>query len=155
MFLALLLAAAAQAPPRFDPIRFFTGRTEGTGRLKVVLRRGHPVRVHGRGRVAPDGALLLDQTVDEEGKPPRTRQWRIRRTAPGRYAGTLTDARGPVTVESIGNRLHIRFKQASGGVAIEQWLTLALDGRSARNRLVARKLGIAVAHLDETIRKLD
>ena len=31
----------------------------------------------------------------------------------------------------------------------------ALDGRSARNRLTARKLGMVVARLDETIRRSD
>lgn len=153
MILALLLAAAE--PPRFDPIRFFAGRTEGAGRLKVVLRRGASVRVHGRGRPGPDGALVLDQLIEEEGKPARSRRWQIRRVAPGRYAGALTDARGPVSVEGIGDRLRIRYTAAGGGVAIEQWLTLAADGRSARNRLVARKFGITVARLDEVIRKAD
>jgi len=44
---------------------------------------------------------------------------------------------------------------APSGTAIEQWLTLARDGRSAQNRLTARKFGIVVARLDETIRKVE
>lgn len=148
----LLLALAAAAA--FDPLTFFAGRTEGRATLKVVLRHTHAVRVHGHGRRQRDGSLILDQTVEEEGKPATTRQWRLHRVGPGRYAGTLTDAVGPVTAEVRGNRLHIRYR-AKGKVGIEQWLTLAPDGRSADNRLTATKLGIPVARLHETIRKLD
>lgn len=150
MLVALALAAA---PPAFDPLRFFAGRTEGTGRLHIVMRHPRTVRVHGRGRVQ-GGELVLAQTVDEAGAPLRSREWRIRQIAPGRYAGTLSDAHGPVTGEASGDTLNLRYK-AKGGVAIEQRLRLAPDGRSAANRLVARKLGIVVARLDETIRKAD
>ena len=152
MILAFMLAAAAA--PRFDPLTFFQGRTKGAGRLRVAMRHAHAVEVHGRGRLARDGALLLQQTLEEPGKPSRMRAWRIRRIAPGQYAGTLTDARGPVTGWASGDELRLRYK-ASGGVVIEQRLVLTPGGRSARNRLTARKLGVVVAKLDETIRKLD
>lgn len=155
-------AAARPAPipapapaPAFDPVAFFTGRTEGVGTLKILLRRAASVHVLGRGTPTPGGGIVLDQRVSRAGRPPSTRQWRLSPIAPGRYAGTLTDARGPVTADSVGGRLHIAYRSASGGVAIEQWLTLAPDGRSARNLLVARKLGLVVARLDETIRRLD
>ena len=152
--LALPVGAAAQAPaPRFDPLRFFEGRTEGVGRFKVVLRAGQDVRVEGRGRMEGD-TLVLDQVVTREGTGPKPRQWRIRQTAPGRYTGTLTDAKGPITGEATGDRLHLAFT-STGGYRIDQWLQLSADGRSAQNRLVARRFGVTVAHLDETIRKLD
>lgn len=54
----------------------------------------------------------------------------------------------------IGDAFHLRYR-TKGGIAIEQWMTLAPGGRSAHNRLVARKMGVIVARLDETIRKLD
>ena len=164
MILALLpalaapvgVAAEAPAPapaPRFDPLSFFEGRTQGVGRFKVVLRAGQDVRVEGRGRMEGD-TLVLDQVVTREGTGPKPRQWRIRRTAPGRYTGTLTDAKGPITGEATGDRLHLAFT-STGGYRIDQWLQLSADGRSAQNRLVAKRFGVTVAHLDETIRKLD
>lgn len=149
---ALLLAAAPA--PTFDAIRFFTGATEGTARMKVALGRTHAVRVRGHGRVEPDGTLILDQIVAREGRPETRRSWRIREDSPGHYTGTLTDAIGPITGETTGNRLRLSYR-ARHGVAIEQWLTLAGDGRSAANRLTARKLGITVATLEETIRQID
>ena len=151
MFIALALAAA---PAPFDPLRFFAGRTEGTASMKIVFRAAHPGRVHGTGRVQPDGSLILDQTVEEQGKPATTRRWHLRRLGPGRYGGTLTDAVGPVSAETQGDRLHIRY-QGKGKVGIEQWLVLAPGGRVADNRLTATKLGIPVAKLHETIRKVD
>jgi hypothetical protein len=151
--LAIATPAPAAAPARFDPLAFFAGRTEGTGRLKIVLRRGRGVRVEGRGRVE-QGTLVLDQRVAEEGKPPRTRTWRIRAVAPGRYAGTLSDAAGPVAGETSGDRLHLSFPM-TGGLRAEQWLQLEPGGRAARNRLVVRKLGITVARLDERIVRID
>lgn len=151
MLIALLLAAAT---PDFDPFRFFAGQTRGEGALKVILRGPVAVTVEGAGRVDPDGTLVLDQVIAEGQKPPRTRQWRLRRVAPGRYQGTLTDARGPVLGEVTGDRLHLRFTTPQG-FKVEQWLTLAPDGRSAVNRLEARRLGVKVATLDERITKRD
>lgn len=143
-----LLLAALLA---FDPIAFFQGSTRGTGQLKLALSRPVPVEVRSEGTLQPDGSLLLEQRISEGTKPPRTRQWRIRRTPAGGYTGTLSDARGPVTGAVEGDRLHLAYK--GKGVRIEQWLVLAPDGRSAQNRLVARKLGVVVAELDETIRR--
>lgn len=151
MLTALLLAAAVAD---FDPMRFFAGQTRGAGTLKVLLRARVPIAVRGAGRIERDGTLVLDQVVAEGRKPARTRQWRLRRVAPGRYVGTLSDARGPVTGKVDGNRLHLRFA-TPGGFAIQQWLTLAPDGRSAANRLEARRFGITVATLDERITRVD
>jgi hypothetical protein len=152
--LALLAAApSSAAPPTFDALRFFSGATRGEGRFKVILRRSQPVSVRGTGRMEGD-TLVLDQIVTRAGSAPKPRQWRIRATAPGRYTGTLSDAKGPITGETVGNRLHLRFTN-SDGFAIEQWLTLAANGRSAQNRLTAKRFGVRVATLDETITRLD
>ncbi len=158
----LLLAAFAPAPsPKaagaaeaFDAIRFFDGKTEGEGVLKVALRSPTAIRVQSRGRIETDGTLSVRQTVSEGGKPARSREWRIRELSPGRYAGTLSDASGPVVGEAVGNRLRLRFRM-KGGLDAEQWLTLAPGGRSAHNVMRVRKFGLTVASLDETIRKLE
>lgn len=148
MLIVLALAAAAS----FDPLAFFAGRTEGAATLRIILHHPRAVHVHGTGRPTADG-LILDQRVEQEGKPATTRRWVLRRVAPGRYTGTLTGARGPVTAETLGDRLHIAYRTA-GKIRIEQWLTLGPDGQSARNHLTARRLGVVVGRLDETIRRV-
>lgn len=147
-------AAEVLAAPLIQPLRFFEGRTEGQGEVKVVFKSPYGVSVHGRGQIAPDGTLTLVQDVREQGKPPRMRSWHIRETAPGRYAGTLSDAIGPVRLEVIEGRFHIRFRM-KGGLGVEQWLTAAPGGRIVHNSMVIRKLGFTVARLEETIRKID
>lgn len=151
MLIALLLAAAT---PTFDPLTFFAGQTRGEGQLKVVLRRRVTVSVDGTGKVMKDGSLVLDQVVTEGTKAPRVRRWHLRRTAPDRYEGTLTDAAGAVTAEVQGPRLHLSFITPSG-FRVQQWLTLAPDGRSADNVLLARRFGVTVASLHERIAKVD
>ena len=149
-----LTAATPAAAERFDPLTFFVGRTEGTGAFKIILRRTHHVRVHGRGVLQGDGSIVLDQTIEDGAKKPQKREWHIRQVAPGRYTGTLSEARGPIMGESIGDAFHLKYRTKSG-TAIEQWITLAPGGRTAHNRLVAREMGVVVARLDETIRKPD
>ena len=157
-----LLAAACTAPPGgqalasktpvFSVQRFFAGHTRGDGELKIIFAAPRRVVVHGDGRIAADGVLVLDQAIDQQGKAPRRREWRIRETAPGRYVGTLTDAIGPIAGATSGNALHLRFS-APGDEDYEQWLFLGADGQSARNLMTVRKWGIVVARLDETIVK--
>lgn len=158
----LIAAGCATAPPQegyeaagptFSAQIFFSGRTEGDGQVRIVLAASHPIRVHGTGHIEADGTLVLDQTVEAAGKPAKQRQWRIRQVAPGRYAGMLTDATGPVAGDVSGNRLHLAFRM-KGRLDVQQWLTLAPDARSARNHMIVRKFGVVVAVLDETIRKL-
>jgi hypothetical protein len=152
---AQLAAQPVVATPAFEATKFFAGRTEGRGVLKVALSPKRDVIVHGSGRVEPDGTLILDQVVEREGKQPEQRQWRIKEVAAGRYTGTLTDARGPVTGVVNGNVLKLRYRLKNGGLAAEQSLRLQPDGRTVLNRMEVSKFGITVAELEETIRKLD
>jgi hypothetical protein len=154
MILMLILAGAAAVTPSFDAIRFFQGKTRGDGSFKSVLHAREDVHVDGSGKVEPDGTLILDQQVRRGAKPAEQRQWRLRETSPGHYSGTLSDARGPVEGDAVGNKLHLRFTSKSG-YRVEQWLVLGTGGQQARNHLVARRFGIVVATLDETIIKTD
>lgn len=147
MLTALLLIATA---PDFDAIRFFSGCTRGEGQLKIVLHARQRVSVVGVGKLEPDGTLVLDQIITRGTAAPSRRQWRLRRIAPDRYDGTLSDARGAVAGETVGIRLHLTFTGTDGS-HIEQWLTLAEDGRSAANVLTAKRLGVTVARLEEHI----
>jgi hypothetical protein len=157
--LPLILAAsaapsAAPAGPAFPVIRFFEGRTEGEGTLKVITKAAVPVRVESLGRVERHGGLVLVQKIREGAKPERTRSWRMREVSPGRYTGALTDAMGPVNGEAKGNRLRIAYRM-KGGFDAEQWLTLAPGGRSTYNKMTVKKFGVTIATVEETIRKLD
>jgi carbon monoxide dehydrogenase subunit G len=142
----------AQAARTFDPIAFFTGSTEGHGTVDEVLASPRKIHVTGSGALK-SGVFVLDQTVRIEGDPATRRQWQLRQTAPGRFSGSVTDATGPVTGVVTGQRMQINYKM-KGGMKVEQVLTVAADGRSAANRMKVRKLGIVVATVVETIRKV-
>jgi hypothetical protein len=145
-----LLYFLAPSPPE----EFFVGRTEGEGMVHIILSGRHAVHVHSRGRLDRSGALLLDQVVEEEGKPARRRSWRIARTGPNRFAGTLSDARGPVTGTVDGRTLTIRYR-SNDGPSVEQAITIQPGGRIARNHMVFRRFGLTVAAMDEVIRRVD
>lgn len=152
---ALVLFAAQPVPAQGigDPLRFFEGRTDSSGTMKVMMRKPHRMRSLGQGRIEADGSLSLVQKVEEEGQPPRERRWHIRPAGPGRFTGTMSEASGPVTIEEVGGRYRFRFKM-KGGVSVEQWLAPLPGGMSARNTLSVKKLGVTVASGDGTIRKL-
>lgn len=157
LLLPLLFASCAGAPapqpaPVFDVAGFFGGASHGEGRLTILFRSPVTVRVRSVGRATADGTLVVEQAVAEGAKPVRRRSWRIRQVAPGRYAGSLSDAAGPVTGVVEGNRLTLSFRM-TGGMDARQWLLLQPGGRVARNRLEVRKWGVRVAVLDEVITK--
>ena len=137
---------------RFDPIRFFHAPAEGRGTLYKLI--GKPVPVHVTSRSEGDlNHLRVVQLIREGDKPPRERTWTIRRVGDGQYTATLTDAAGPVRMTVEGGRAFIRYRTEDGLVIDQQ---LALHGRAAIlcNRLTVRKLGVRVAWLSETIRRL-
>ncbi len=136
----------------FDALAFFEGHSEGVGTLDKMVGKTEQMRVSSEGTRLADGSLRLVQRVTQGARRERKRTWIIRETAPGRYAGTLTDAAGPVRGESDGNRLHLAYVM-KGGFMVHQWLYLQPGGRVAQNRMRVSKLGMAVARLDETIRK--
>jgi hypothetical protein len=142
-----------QAAPT-TPEQFFLGRTDGQGTVRVMLSGSHDVRVQSRGRMDQSGALILDQRVQEEGKPARNRSWRLTRAGPNRITGTLSDARGPVTGTISGNVLHLRYR-SNEGPSVEQWITFQPGGRVANNRMTFRRFGLTVATVQEVIRRVD
>lgn len=150
------IAAAPIAPapqPVFDVIAFFSGHSEGEGRLSKVFSGTERTQVRSFGKVE-GGALHLTQIIREGDKPQRTREWVIRKDGTNHFTGTLTDAEGPVTGEVDGNRLHLSFTM-KGGFPTEQWLALSHDGQRAYNVMKVRKFGVTVAVLSEDIRKHD
>jgi len=154
----LLLGAAAQgaapAVPGSALERFFVGRTEGSGTANVMMAGRHGVRDRAVGRIDRAGALILDQVVEEEGKPARRRVWRLVRAGGNAVTGTISDARGTVTGELAGNTLHLRYRLREGP-SVEQWITLQPGGRSASNRMTFRRFGLRVATVESVIRKVE
>jgi Protein of unknown function (DUF3833) len=148
--LALATSASGQEP--FDPVAFFTGPTRGHGELKEMLGKVKRTQTVSVGRVDKDGWLVLDQKVDVEGDPLRQRQWRLRQVAPGKYRGTLSDAKGPVEADVSSHSARIRYMM-KGGIKVEQVLTPLQGGRTLDNRATFRKFGMKVATLTERIEK--
>lgn len=143
--------AAAVSP---DPMAFFAGRTESVGTVKLAMKKPFRSRAIGKGEILADGTLNLVQRVEDQGQPPRERRWRIRPVGNGRYSGTMTEAKGPVTVEQVGGRYRFSFRM-SGNVAVEQWLDPAADWKSATSKVTIRKYGVVVGRSDAVIRKLN
>lgn len=156
----LSLAACVSAPPPppavatpiFSLVRFFDGHSEGVGTVRAALRKDQTIHVHSRGVIEPGGTLRLDQVIDYSAKPAERRLLRVREVSTGRYAGTASDAEGPLAGERQGNRLHFSYV-LKGGYRTDQWMALRPDGRTVDNLLVLHKAGGTVAVIRETIRK--
>lgn len=150
ILLAATMPAAAQ---KADPLRFFAGRTETVGTVKVLFKKPYASRSIGQGRIESDGSLTLVQRVEDEGKPPHERRWRVRQAAPGHWTGTMSDATGPLEIEQVGDRYHFSFKM-KGHLNVDQWLTPLPGATAARTTTKIRKFGMTVATTDGTVRKL-
>lgn len=150
--LALAASAAAQGPHSFDPVAFFTGPTQGKGALKELVGKEKRASVQSFGRVDDDGWLILDQKVAIEGEPIRQRRWRLKQVSPGKFSGTINDAKGSVEAEVVGQSVRIHYKMKNN-LKVEQILTPAPGGRALDNRTTFSRWGVKVATLTERIEK--
>jgi hypothetical protein len=149
----LLPSAVASADQPSNPLRFFEGRTETDGTVKVMFQKAYRTHSTGRGVIEPDGSLTLVQHVFDEGKPPHDRKWRVQPTGSGRFEAAMSEADGPVIIERIGDNFRFRYRM-KGKLTVEQLMTPLPDGRTARNIGKVRRLGIVVATTTGTIRKV-
>lgn len=147
--LSFLLLVQAPAVAQ-GPEQFFVGRTAGSGTVSIALSGRHVVRDHSTGRIEGGNVLILNQVVEEQGKPARNRTWRLVRAADNRITGTISDARGPVTGQVTGNVIHLNY-QSVEGPSVEQWIALDPAHRIARNRMVFRRFGLTVATVESVI----
>lgn len=154
VLVAGLTASPVHAERLDNPLRFFDGLTESVGTMNVLSKKRVRMRSLGRGAIQPDGSLLLVQRVEEQGKAKPDRRWHIKQVAPGRFLGTMSEAKGPVTIEKVGGRYRFRFTM-KGNLSAEQWLIPLPDGKSAITRLIVRKLGFPVARSEGMIRKIN
>jgi len=151
--LAALVSAPAAAEQQIDPFEFFSGRTENHATVKVMLKKPYKTRTIGHGRIERDGTLTMVQRVEDEGKPPHERRWKVRKLGPGRYTATMSDAVGPVTIQKVGNRYRFQFRM-KGHLSVEQWLAPLPGGRAASNDVKVKKMGVTVATTEGVIRKV-
>ena len=154
---ALLAAAstgAAQVKPRLDLAEFFAGRTHGEGTIKKALKRSARITIETVGQRGKGGELILIDTIKEEGEPTRVRRWVMRPAGSNGFTGTISDAAGPVRVDVQGTKATIRYKMKEGGIGIHQVLTMR-DRKTLDSEVTAKKLGVRVARMEGTIRKLD
>lgn len=159
--LSLALTACGPSDPstptasskNLDPVAYFTGQLEGRATLNKLVGDSETILVHSSGRGDGKGGVFLDQRIEEQGKPPRTRHWHLFPVGPGRLTGTLTDATGPVEASYGNGRLDIAYPM-KGGLKASQVLILRADGKTLDNRLTVTKLGIQLAQLDEVITKI-
>lgn len=139
------------AQPQLDLVAFFTGATAGTGTLITLTGASHAISVASEGNPTATG-LVLDQTIREDGKAPRTRTWTMESADGVHYTGSLDEAVGPVTVTLSGNRADIAYR--TDAYRVRQRLVLASDG-SLANRMDIVKWGFTVARLEERIVRAD
>jgi hypothetical protein len=151
---AFLLTATAESGSESALERFFIGKTEGSGTVDMIASRRHAVRDRSMGHRDASGALILDQTVEEEGKPARRRAWRLVRAGGDRITGTISDVRGGVAGDLTGNTLHLRYRMADGP-SVEQWITLQPGGRTAKYRMIFHRFGLKVATVEGLIRRVE
>ena len=148
----LLFAAPGSAEQQTDPLRFFEGRTETHGTMKVMFRKAYATSSVGQGRIESDGSLTLVQRVEDDGKAPHERRWRVRKTGAEQYTGTMSDATGPVMIEKTGGRYRFHFTM-KGDLHVEEWLTPLPGNRSASTVTKVRRFGLTVATAEAVIRK--
>ncbi len=152
------LVAPAPAVDAYETLRpdlFFAGRTRGAGTIRVATSsRPRTLSVEGTGSIAPDGRLVLEQAVTIDGKT-TLRSFVLRRVSTDTWAGTLSDAAGPVRAVVAGNRMTLAYPMKRAGMRMAQTLTLQPGGRTMLNRARVTLLGIGVATIEETITKLD
>ncbi|HEX5239266.1 MAG TPA: DUF3833 family protein [Sphingomicrobium sp.] len=152
---ALMLGAplASAQQPQADPMRFFVGRTETHGTIKVIFKKAYRTSSVGEGRIQSDGSLMLVQRVTDDGQPPHERRWRVRETGPGEYAATMSEATSPVVIDRSGGDYRFRFTM-KGNLNVEEWLTPLPGDRSASTVTKVRRFGMTVATAQSVIRKI-
>ena len=150
---ASLVPASAVAENTRAPLQFFTGKTEMTSTVKVIMKKSFKSRAVGHGRILGDGTLALAQQVYDEGEATKQRNWKIKQVASRQYSGTMTEAVGPVLVEEVGGRFRFKFKM-KGNLTVEQWMDPLPGGNAAKSTTTVKKFGVKVATSTGLIRRL-
>ena len=153
-------AAFETGAPRFEPDRFFEGRTRSWGVFEN--RSGEPTSrfetsAFGR-REGEELVITQDFTFDDGRRQQRV--WRLRRLDAHRYEATANDVVGTATGEAWGNAFRWRYTLALEpgnpvkDVDLLQWMYAQEDGSVMMNRATISKLGVILAEVTEFFRRL-
>lgn len=146
--------AFANTRPAFDPVEFWTGRTNSWGVIENLS--GAPTEIimtHTEGTLECIAGLHMIQHVVTGGKD-SVRDWHIRRVGGGWFEATANDMVGPAHGRPSGRTLHwiwtLAAKPGNGlfNVTLEQWMYLADDG-TLLVRTIITKLGLRLAEISE------
>ena len=150
--LAFSVAAFSASPSVADDamIRFFTGKTEATGKFAAIngIKRSFDVKLRGHwnGKTL---RLVEDFTYDDGVKNRKT--WVMTKVGDGVYTGTREDVVGDATIRVAGNtaRFSYRVDIAEGPgeniVRFYDTLRFSADGRTMKNTALVTKYGLPVA----------
>jgi hypothetical protein len=145
--------------PRFEPDRFFEGRTRSWGVFED--RSGNPTSrftSEAVGRRDGDTLLLTQDFAFDDGRTQR-REWRLRRLDGHRYEGTANDVVGVAVGEAYGNAFRWSYTLALEpgnpieNVELDQWMYLQDDGTTMLNRATISKFGVILAEVSEHFRR--
>ena len=150
---ATLLPASAVAENTRAPLQFFTGKTEMLSTVKVIMKKPFQSRAIGQGRILGDGTLALAQQVFDEGEATKQRNWKIKQVKADQFAGTMTEAVGPVVVDAVEGRYRFKFRM-KGNLSVEQWVTPMPGGNAAKSNTTVKKFGVKVATSNGVIKRL-
>jgi len=150
----------AAQKPAFDPLAFFTGRTESTGVMEN--RRGVPVK---RVRTKTEGTwkqgvLHLEQDLVFDDERPTHRSWKLRRIDAHHFKGTANDMVGSARGEAHGPMFHWSFILAAkpgnplANVRMSQWMHLQPGGQTMLNHTTITKAGIVLRQVTEQFRRI-
>ena len=151
---------ARAAAPDFDPMQFYTGRTQSWGVFENS--RGEPTEkivTETSGRIV-NGELRMEQDLYLGAKPRQHRSWRMRRLDAHHFEATANDIIGTARGEARGNQFTWTFTLATKpgnplfNVRMTQHMYLQPDGRTMINRDSIRKWGFFVAGVTEQFRRL-
>ncbi|SMC26153.1 Protein of unknown function [Andreprevotia lacus DSM 23236] len=145
--------------PVFDPVRYFSGKTEGWGmfqkRSGEVVKRFH-VQIAGR---SEQGRLILDEHFVYSDGSTQQRVWTLSRQPDGSWRGTAGDVVGEAVGQLAGNALHWRYTLRLPvddnvyDVQMDDWMYLQ-DDTTLINRTSMSKLGFELGQVTLFFRKL-
>ena len=150
--LALASATLAAVPAKADDamIRFFTGKSEATGKFAAIngVKRTFDVRL--RGHWNGKTLRLVEDFAYEDGVKNR-KTWIMTKVRDGVYTGTREDVVGTTTIRVSGNTARFNYLvdvQDGPGEKIVRFydtLRVSADGKSMKNTALVTKFGLPVA----------
>jgi hypothetical protein len=157
---ALCFVALASGAARAEDamIRFFTGKSEATGRFAAVngVKRTFEVKLRGKwnGKTL---RLIEDFAYDDGVKNRKT--WVMTKVRDGVYTGTREDVVGETTIRVSGNTARFNYlvdvEEGPGENIVRFYDTLRFspDGKTMKNTALVTKFGLPVARVRVDFKK--